>query len=228
MNILALESSTQRASVCLSLNNKCVEEVSMRQRSHSEFFNPAIEKLLSDAKISLDKVDYFAVGIGPGSFTGIRVAGNIAKTFCYLYQKKMITVNSLELLALQVKSKGLVLSIINAYNNLIYAGLFNVDHGLVLTVKEPQVVDINTLETWIQSPVTVLGDAYDIYNNFFSDNFKSKILRNSQYLDFPQSSVLAERAVELIKLNKTLEWNLYLPLYLRASAAEENLSRKLK
>lgn len=237
MKLLALETSSTMGSAALSIDGKVLAfEKSMNQRSHSEFINPAIDRCLKKAKLEMKDIDVFAASLGPGSFTGIRVAANIAKTFCYTFQKPMVAVDSLTLMAIDARNKagwaGPILSVLNAYKNLLYTGLFSEVDGSkeVFTFQTgPAAIGIQDVEKAVlslNSQVLCVGEGYLAYQTLWSEKFRQKISRQSTILDFPSAEVLAIEAFRRAKLNQTIEWNSYLPLYIRASEAEENLRVK--
>lgn len=224
MIILALETSTRLGSVALIENNKILAyEESVEQRSHSEFLNLFVDHCLKVAKVNLPQVDCFAVGMGPGSFTGIRIAGNVGKSFAYSQAKPMVAVDSLSLLAYPVKGSPYnLVTMINAYKNMVYLAIYD---GLTLEIKTPPlVVRVQDLAQYIQVESLIIGDGYDVYSEYFPKELKKLILRNSNVSDFPNAKTLGIMAVERARNLKTFEWNLFKPLYLRASEAEENLN----
>lgn len=73
MNILAIETSTPHASLCLSLNGQsCVQESWQAQRNHDAFLFPALAKAMDC--LGTQYLDLILVGSGPGSYGGVRVA----------------------------------------------------------------------------------------------------------------------------------------------------------
>lgn len=238
MRVLALETSSTMGSAALSIDGKISAfEKSMNQRSHSEFINPAIDRCLKKANLELKDIDVFAASLGPGSFTGIRVAANIAKSFCYTFQKPMVAVDSLTLMAIEARNRtgwtGPILSVLNAYKNLLYTGLFselgNGSKEAFTFQTGPAAIGIQDVEKAVlslNSQVLCVGEGYLAYETLWSEKFRQKIRRDSAILDFPSAEVLAIEAFRRAKLNQTIEWNSYLPLYIRASEAEENLRVK--
>ncbi|WP_374031537.1 tRNA (adenosine(37)-N6)-threonylcarbamoyltransferase complex dimerization subunit type 1 TsaB [Bdellovibrio bacteriovorus] len=82
MKVLAMETSTAVGGVAIIVDGNIVaEETTLRQKTHSEIISPFTENCLLKAGLKLEDIDVFAVGQGPGSFTGIRVAANAGKTF---------------------------------------------------------------------------------------------------------------------------------------------------
>jgi tRNA threonylcarbamoyladenosine biosynthesis protein TsaB len=97
---LALDTSTSTGSLALSRGQDILFEYNWRrQKSHSETVTAEIENALEKLNLKAKDVELFAVGTGPGSFTGIRVAVNIAKTFSYSLDIPLVAIDSLEILA---------------------------------------------------------------------------------------------------------------------------------
>lgn len=223
MKILALETSTQLGGVAILVDDLVVaEEVSRSSKSHSENISPFIDICLQRAGLTLSEIDAFAIGQGPGSFTGIRIAANAGKTFSYAFNKPLVTVDSLTLLAEQARQENLpVLSIINAYKNMVYFGLFDVRGDIPKYIKGPEAIPVRYLMDHVDSGVIVVGDGWDAYQQYFPPELKNKMQRCSEYVDFPEAKTLAYLAKKQMTLGQTLDWKSFRPLYIRASEAEE-------
>ena len=223
MKILALETSTCGGSAALIVDGKVVaEESSLRQKSHTEHLHPFVEACLKKANLELQDIDAFAVGQGPGSFTGIRVAANAGKTYAYAFSKPLITIDSLMLLAQQAQgSEKPVLSIINAYKNMVYLGLFDVRGAEPIYLKGPSAIPVRDLKNHILEDCLVVGDGWDAYQEYFPEELKQKMSRDSQLSDEPAASTLGLMAEQRALNGQTLDWKKYIPLYIRASEAEE-------
>jgi tRNA threonylcarbamoyl adenosine modification protein YeaZ len=224
--VLALETSTAHASVAVCAGGHVLAtETSTSQRTHSEFINPAIDRCLQKAGIGLADVDVFAAGLGPGSFTGLRVSGNIAKTFSMTFKKPLVTLDSLTLLMMESRRRGAqepkILALLNAHKNMNYTALFSSDQ-VEIKPCAMTISDLNQLDLQSSSPVLCVGEGYLAYEKFFAEAFKSQIVRQSEFSDYPLASTLGLAAEDLLKKNQTIEWNLFEPLYIRASEAEEN------
>lgn len=223
MIVLAMETSTQLGGVSVVKDGQILAmESSLRQKSHSEALNRFVENSLEKAQIKLEDVDVFAVGQGPGSFTGIRVAANAGKTFSYVYNKPLVTIDSLMLLAAPVQTSMPVLSIINAYKNMVYLGLFDLSKGPEpVYVHGPAAVPVQKLGSLITQDVIVVGDGYDTYQEYLPEDLKKRLHRDPKYSDFPLSETLGVMAEKRALKGQTIEWKSFVPLYIRASEAEE-------
>lgn len=242
MIVLACETSTLLGSVALLENGRVLAvEESMRQGSHSDVLHPFIQKVLDRAQKKLSDIDLFATGIGPGSFTGIRISLNTIKTMAYCHQKPVYTMNSLESLAraahevasgpdIANQFKNLpVISMINAYKNMCYVSTFQWQDGRFNEVSAPEVVRVQNLDQYVQKKSLVCGDGFSTYERFFPQTLSDKIVRLSDVADEPHALTLAQNAYAQKTLlageptSTIMPWNELLPLYLRASEAEENL-----
>tara|TARA_B100000927_G_scaffold26510_1_gene19898 strand:+ start:10 stop:669 length:660 start_codon:yes stop_codon:yes gene_type:complete len=99
--ILNIETSSKNCSVSLSiegnlLSNFDIEEDKYR---HSELLTTSIKDILDQNNYSVKDLSAVAVGIGPGSFTGLRIGFSVAKGLCYPHNIKLIGISSLKILA---------------------------------------------------------------------------------------------------------------------------------
>lgn len=98
--IISIDSTSKTALVNIAEDGAVLfEEVNATQNDHAAFLQPAIQSLITKARINLKNIDAVAVSHGPGSYTGIRVGLATAKGLCYALKKPLIVVSQLELLA---------------------------------------------------------------------------------------------------------------------------------
>ena len=101
--ILNIDTSTENATVCISKNEKVIQFVTNnKQKDHASFLQPAIKELLKQNHISIHELNAVAVTEGPGSYTGLRVGMASAKGLCYALQVPLITLGTLEVMALSI------------------------------------------------------------------------------------------------------------------------------
>jgi len=102
--LLNIDSAFEQCVVALSNNEEVIaHEKSVVQKDHASFLQPAIKKICADALIKLSSVDAVTVVNGPGSYTGLRVGLASAKGICYVLQKPLILLNTLDVLALALQ-----------------------------------------------------------------------------------------------------------------------------
>ncbi len=244
MITLACETSTLLGSVAILDGDRVlVEKSSMRQGSHSDTLHPIIQDCLRETNLSLQQIDSFATGLGPGSFTGIRISLNTIKTYSYIQKKPCLGLDTLSNIALRAqqsfaKDETLVkvvqdslvqthqiplVVIVNAFKNMVYAARFVWTPKELIARGQPEALHVRDLVQKTTEPVLCLGDGYSAYETYFkkiaSDTGRNFFLRQSEISDFPIASMIHEKS----KFVKKMNWPDLLPIYLRASEAEENL-----
>jgi tRNA threonylcarbamoyladenosine biosynthesis protein TsaB len=106
MNILGFETTDNTASVALLTDETIAETVLDCSKKHSESVLPAAEELLRMQGLSINDIDLFAVDVGPGSFTGVRIGVCLANALGFANNKPIVAVNALEALAESINSSG--------------------------------------------------------------------------------------------------------------------------
>jgi tRNA threonylcarbamoyladenosine biosynthesis protein TsaB len=230
MIFLACETSTLLGSVSLVENGRVLAvEESMRQGSHSDVLNIFVEKVLQKSGKKLNDIDLFVSSIGPGSFTGIRISVNAIKSFAYCHKKPVMEASSLASLAFATRSSNLaaellnlpIISMINAYKNMCYVSTHRFENSQFLEIKKPEVVRVQNLDQYITEKSLICGDGFSTYQKFFPQSLTEKMIRSELVSDEPHAKNIAIMASQNLLVTKS--WNELLPLYLRASEAEENL-----
>ncbi len=102
--ILVLNTTTKQFSLGLLTDTGVLisEHVIMPLKTGSAFFMPSLDFLLRHSCSSIKEISCVVVAIGPGSFTGLKVALSVAKGICFSMNIPIIGVSSLEALAMQV------------------------------------------------------------------------------------------------------------------------------
>ncbi|MBC7805641.1 MAG: tRNA (adenosine(37)-N6)-threonylcarbamoyltransferase complex dimerization subunit type 1 TsaB [Akkermansiaceae bacterium] len=98
--ILAIDTSSETCSIAVSDNTVCRAEYNFRhERRLIERLPGIVQSLLADTGSTLADIEAFAVGLGPGSFTGVRVGVTMAKVWAMTLDKPVVGVSSLDALA---------------------------------------------------------------------------------------------------------------------------------
>jgi tRNA threonylcarbamoyladenosine biosynthesis protein TsaB len=98
--ILAVETATKACSVALCRDGECIalrEELS-EKLSHAEKINVFAQEVLDEAGMEFGQVDAFAVGTGPGSYTGLRIGVSAVKGWCFATDRPAIGLPTLRIL----------------------------------------------------------------------------------------------------------------------------------
>ncbi len=131
---LAIESATPQASVALLRGEQVLaSEVGPSGQHHSESLLPMVDRVLSEAGVSLSKVNSFALSIGPGAFTSLRIGLATLKGLAFGSPSMAVGVSTLQVLALSAKRRGLVqgvsplVAVLDARREEVYAAAYAPD-----------------------------------------------------------------------------------------------------
>ena len=98
--ILCIETGTDICSVGIARDGELVSlRESAEGRDHAKHVGVFVDELLRETGVSPDELDAVAVGMGPGSYTGLRIGVSFAKGLCYGLQIPLVAIGSLDALA---------------------------------------------------------------------------------------------------------------------------------
>ena len=126
MKILSMSTATNNLSVALNDDAKIITEKNeFDQRNHSAHLDPLIAEILKENNLRLAEIDRFAVAIGPGSYTGLRIGVTTVKMFASILHKDVVGISTLQALAAScVEKKTLIVAGIDARNDNYFAGAY--------------------------------------------------------------------------------------------------------
>lgn len=214
MLILGIDTSTKICTCSIfDSENGVIAETSLSvKKNHSNIVMPIIDNLFKISDLNINDIDKIAVAIGPGSFTGVRIALGIAKGLAMALNKPLIAVNELDILeAIAGGSENEIIPLIDARKERVYykyQGNY-IDDYLINLISN---FDKNKKYVFV-------GDGATNYTNILKDNLGENAIVLPMYNSFPRASVLCELA-----LNKE-EANIYTlePEYISKSRAEKNI-----
>ena len=213
MLILGIDTSTKICTCSIfDSENGVIAETSLSvKKNHSNIVMPIIDNLFKISDLTINDIDKIAVAIGPGSFTGVRIALGIAKGLAMALNKPLIAVNELDILeAIASGNENEVIPLIDARKERVYYKYQNkyVDDYLINLISN---FDKNKKYIFV-------GDGAINYKNILKDNLGDNAIILPVYNAFPRASILCELA-----LNKE-EANIYTlePEYISKSRAEKH------
>lgn len=226
MFTLGVETSTQSGSLSLFENRSLVSTRNWsRTGSHSEFLNSNLVELLAFRNITVHDLNRLAIGIGPGSFTGIRVGINFIRALAYSLSIPVYPINSLHLLASQknTNSSAQFRVVQYAFRNLLYTALYKLDHGRVIEVDPPRALTIDEILTLYTEPTITLGSGSEMLLSACNTNNRHLLVRKSDLSDEPCAEFFMQTPALDESPSALTDWIHTIPLYVRASEAEEKL-----
>jgi len=130
MNLLAIDTATERCSVALSHSGQLFERSAETPRAHADLILPMVAEVLKEANVKLADLDGIAYGRGPGAFTGVRIAIGVAQGLAFGANLRTVGVSNLAAVAQQMAAPGdEVLVCMDARMSEVYVGRFRLNPG---------------------------------------------------------------------------------------------------
>ena len=232
MLTLAFDTSAPVGSVAILRDGKLLAETTTnaiassprtKAVTHSTNLVPAIEKLGSEFQVPSSKFDLFAVGLGPGSFTGIRVAVATAKGFALAAKKPIVGVSSMDGLALANKDRlpqgcTSLAVIVDAGRGEVYCSVYSNLDGQFFKVNDVSIVTLEQLRARILTPTFFIGPEIGIFSGPLEKLLGALARVDSQPAN-PSAHVIALLAEEKFSEQQMGDSDLQ-PIYLRAPATK--------
>lgn len=224
MLVLGVDSTSDAATAALLRDGVLLCEYTQNQKkTHSVKMLPMIESMLSDLEIALSDIDVFACGIGPGSFTGVRIGAATVRAFCDSLNKSAAAVTSLEALANNVNSfDGVIVSLVFARVGECYTQAFENGEEIL----SPCVMTIDEIKDFAKDKRCLfVGDGAVINKDTLSELDASFAKGRHNVIS---GASIAEIGYQKALSGKTGNSNIIAPLYLRKSQAEREYDEKHK
>ena len=156
MYTLLLDSSDKDLIVGLAKDGELVYKVNYcAWQRQSEYMIPEIQKLLMKENITLMDIDSVALGIGPGSYTGVRIPLAIAKTLNVVSNVDIIPLSSLQIMG---NTQEKYIALINARSNRSYIGIYSLGEKVIddQIINNDEIYDF--IATYVEQGFTLKGD----------------------------------------------------------------------
>lgn len=154
MKLLAIDTATEACAVGLSAGGKHFTRFELTPRRHTECVLPWADELLVQAGIARQSLDAIAVGIGPGAFTGVRLAVSLAQGMALALDIPVLPVSTLAVIAQAQDHDGPVAVLMDARMGECYAGFYRKTDGIVAAVAperllKPEQIELPFAGGWI-------------------------------------------------------------------------------
>ncbi|MDG2475709.1 MAG: tRNA (adenosine(37)-N6)-threonylcarbamoyltransferase complex dimerization subunit type 1 TsaB [Flavobacteriaceae bacterium] len=163
--ILNLETSSKNCSVSLSSKGELVSNFDVEDDKfrHSELLTSSIQDILTENNFYVKDLDAISIGVGPGSFTGLRIGFSVAKGLCYPHKIKFIGIPTLKILAnsVELKSENII-SLINDKGDYFYLAKYNTDLEVIISPRI-ELIDENYLNNIIDENSTIVVNTDSAY-----------------------------------------------------------------
>jgi tRNA threonylcarbamoyladenosine biosynthesis protein TsaB len=216
MKILAFDTATAACTVAVSANHEILQRTEIAPQRHAELILPMIDSLLQEAGISLQQLDAIAVGRGPGSFMGVRIAAGVAQALGYAANLPIMPISTLQILAqtayLQTCKENIIAGW-DARMQAIYWGIYHLDNQGIMspiqpdTLSLPHEINFNREKTYLMA-----GNAWPTYRQQLDPMIQSSPTIADIY---PQAHVMISIAQMLYQQGKLCSPFEIEPVYLR-------------
>ena len=236
---LAIESATPTASVAL-LNEGTVlaQEEGPRGQHHSENLLPMVDRALSAAQVALPEVDCFAISIGPGAFTSLRIGLATLKGLAFGREQPVAAVPTLQALALSARLSGrvegarLIVPVLDAARGEVYAAAYE-EGGLLETeaveVLPSSVYSAEALVRALPQGGLLVGEGADVVSSSDVARESGRFLVESGPPTVPQAVAVGVLGSARIEAGQGVLADSLVPRYVRRAQAEaQRTSRALE
>ncbi len=227
MKILAIDTSTMLGGIAIMDEQGLIAESRLNIRStHSERLMTEIEHCLKQAGLKISDIDVFAVAIGPGSFTGLRIGLSTVKGFSYATGKPIVSVPTLEALAWNFPySRYPVCTMLDARKKEVYAALFKWENENFIkltgeTSARPEEFTRNVLLNTDYDKFIFTGEGAILYRDKIIEVMGKRAIFASPEKMVPSSANVASIGFKKAIMGDFSEPINLTPFYIRKSEAE--------
>jgi len=233
MKILAIDTATEACSAALTIeggpsDSGIISEYQLAPREHSRLILKMIDRLLSQAGITVAELDAIAFGRGPGSFMGLRIAAGVVQGIAFAHDTPVIPVSTLKTIAqraYELTGNKNVLAAIDARMDEVYWAKYSLTGKQWVLDGEERVVSPDKLHLaevlvgqdnkWVGA-----GTGWASYADRLLPDDNLNLLAT---LDdcFPSAEVIAKLAIEELKTDNTVSAAEAIPVYLRNDVAKK-------
>lgn len=221
MKILALDSSTKHFSLAIAKDNKILSAKNVvLKKVLSDSIVPAIEDSLKKAKLKLPQIDGFAVGLGPGSFTSLRVGLATVKALCLATDKPLVGIPSLDVLTMNINAPGAVevCTLVDARRNLAYGCFYRKEGEQLKRKTQYLLAPVSDILKTVKGRMHFIGDGALLYRKDIEASARLSGDFEPVFADerhcFPRAQELAHLALKMFDARKLNDVNKIIPVYL--------------
>ncbi len=229
MKILSIETSTMLGGVAIADEYYgLIAETRLNVKTtHSERLMTAIDSTLVQSDLGLSDIDAFAVAIGPGSFTGLRIGLSTVKGLSYATGKPIVTVPTLEAFARNFPySMYPICLMLDARKGEVYASVFKWEDGFKRVLGDMSIRPEDLLRE-LQSKIIFAGEGVSLYKQKIMDIMKERAVFAPPDKMVPSPGNVAMLGLEKAVKGEYSDASTAVPFYIRKSEAEVKWLEKI-
>ena len=212
MKLLAFDTSNQALSLAILEDEHLLAQTTLNiKKNHSITLMPAIDFLMNSLDMKPTDLDRIVVTQGPGSYTGLRIAVATAKTLAHTLKIELVGVSSL-LALVPEQAEGLVIPIMDARRNNVYAGFYQSGHVVRPEAHLP-LAEVLEIAGATNQPVTFVGETA-----VFAEQIGAALPQAAIQPSLPDAAAIGRLGLDL----PAQSIHDFVPNYLKRVEAEEN------
>lgn len=216
MILLSADTSSARFSIALLKEGMLVDEFeSESSNAHSSDLLTEIDRLLSKNSYDIKDIEGFCVGLGPGSFTGLRIGITTIKGLALSLKRPITGVPSIDSLAYNLLGhKGRVCAIIDAKQKKLYSRVYTCNGKSIDPKTGFLLLGIDELLNKLKAPAIFLGDGVGLYKDYIMEEMGSKARFGPEATWYPKAAIIGKLGYERLKTGKKDNVFSLAPLYI--------------
>ena len=212
MKVLAFDTSSKALSLAILEDKQVLAETTINiKKNHSITLMPAIDFLMGSLDWTPKDLDRIVVAQGPGSYTGLRIAVATAKTLAHTLKIELVGVSSL-LALVPEQAEGLVIPVMDARRNNVYAGFYQSGQAVWPEAHLP-LAEVLEIAGAANQSVTFVGETAA-----FTEQIEVALPQATLQPTLPNAAAVGRLGLDL----PSQSIHDFVPNYLKRVEAEEN------
>ena len=224
MNTLIIDTSTETDYLGIATDTGFFEDSVIESETHSSTIFKNMDELLAKANLNIKEINFIVAGIGPGSFTGIRICVSTARMLAQILNVPIIGVLTHDMIAAsaEIENNSLFLTAFDAKKGRVFGSLHEIkENGLNKVIVKPGDYKIEEILNHIDknSAIYCTGNGSKLYSD--------TILKHSNNAKIAEKPVFkSQKIMQFVNFDfnldslKTPNYTSILPYYARKSDAE--------
>ncbi len=226
--ILSIETSTKTSSIAIHENGRLISSQHIHiDKSHSEYLTLSIKYLIETSGLKISDIEAVAISKGPGSYTGLRIGTSTAKGICYGLDAKLISINSLEAMALGMikchEIDALFCPMIDARRMEVYCLITNSELS-ILEATQAKVIESDSFSNLLSAKkIVFFGDGAGKCKAVLNHNKNAVFIENIH----PSAENIGFLAWQAYQKNQFENVAYFEPYYLKDFIAKKPSAKKM-
>jgi tRNA threonylcarbamoyladenosine biosynthesis protein TsaB len=213
MKILGIDTTTKYLCLGVYDDGKVYEYNLQLGRKHSTLLVVTIKRVVDALGWRLKDIDYFACGLGPGSFTGVRIGVATIKGLAFSLGKPVVGISTLDVLSGNIDMDGIIVPAVDAKRNLIYCSMYRRKNGVIKRIAPYMLLSLPEFLKKIKTNSLLFGDALGLYKEQLLLHAKRAVILDKDYW-FPRGGNIMYSALERLRGKKINNAFNVTPMYL--------------